>query len=67
MYLKVPYRREGGQSRDATVEEIQQALQEIAPNATVDMDLNYPSVEFPAGASYTAMKQALEARGFEVS
>ena len=68
-YLKVPNYRETGESdfRFATVEEVQAALPE-GIDATVDMDLNYPCVQFPKGTAYETVKaveKALNEAGFE--
>lgn len=70
MYLKVPHKKHGNLVKDATVEEVENALKSIAPNIglTVDMDLNYPCVEFPAGTSYQEyqrVEKALNDAGFE--
>jgi len=55
MYLKVPTCN----GHDATVEEVEQAVAEIAPDGklTVDLGLNYPCVEFQAGTPYEEYKR----------
>jgi hypothetical protein len=68
MYLKVPYVKENGVTRFATVEEVQTALPKDMQGLTVDTALNYPCVEFPAGASYEdhqRVQKHLEDAGFE--
>lgn len=65
MYLKVD-----GNLSQPSLNEVQDAVNEIAPNAglKVDEDLYYPCVEFPDGASYdefVRVRTALNERGFE--
>ena len=70
MYLKVPY---NAQKQIATVEEVSQAIQRIAPDAGLTVDdgvptAHYPFVNFPDGFPYDEYKRieaALNALGFE--
>lgn len=64
-YWKVPYSPKGGY---ATVEEVQADLPSDVPDLSVDEDLNYPSVQFPAGTSSETMqkvKKHLQDHGFK--
>jgi hypothetical protein len=65
-YWKVPYSAKN-KGQYATVEEVQAALPSDVPGLSVDEDLNYPSVQFPAGTSSETMqkvKQHLQNQGF---
>lgn len=67
-YLKVPYSAKN-RSEIATVEEVKEALPDDVEGLTVDLDLNYPCVEFPQGTSNATIEkvvQHLESQGFQV-
>jgi hypothetical protein len=66
-YLKVPY--VGKPMRTPTIEEVKAALPADAQGLSVDLDLNYPCVEFPQGTKSAAIESVvkhLEAQGFVV-
>lgn len=68
MYLKVPYHKDANGTHDATVEQVEEALEGEMDGLTVDTDLNYPCVEFPEGATHTdyqRVQKVLENAGFE--
>lgn len=69
MYLKVPYHKDAdGVTRDATVEQVEQAIRGQMDGLTVDMALRFPCVEFPATATYAdyqRIQRVLLDTGFE--